>query len=92
RLESLGRRLGRGEDGGLCIGYIENAMHSGVLSNALRSLRVSRPDVHIVLYSQPSSMQLEGLRQRSLDVALVNTAPDRDDQDLDYTQVLDDRM
>ncbi|MBB1241768.1 LysR family transcriptional regulator, partial [Klebsiella pneumoniae] len=68
RLESLGRRLGRGEDGGLCIGYIENAMHSGVLSNALRSLRVSRPDVHIVLYSQPSSMQLEGLRQRSLDV------------------------
>lgn len=23
RLESLGKRLGRGEDGGLCIGYIE---------------------------------------------------------------------
>ncbi|MBH3206153.1 LysR family transcriptional regulator [Serratia marcescens] len=92
RLESLGRRLGRGEDGGLCIGYIENAMHSGVLSNALRSLRVSRPDVHIVLYSQPSFIQLEGLRQRSLDVALVNTAPDRADPDFEYTQVLDDRM
>lgn len=28
RLESLGKRLGRGEEGGLCIGYIENAMHS----------------------------------------------------------------
>lgn len=42
RLESLGKRLGRGEDGGLCIGYIENAMHSGVLSTALRTLRTSR--------------------------------------------------
>jgi hypothetical protein len=31
RLESLARRLGRGDEGGLCIGYIENAMHSGVL-------------------------------------------------------------
>jgi len=92
RLESLGRRLGRGEDGGLCIGYIENAMHSGVLSNALRKLRLSRPDVHIVLYSQPSSMQLEGLRQRSLDIALVNTQPDLDDPDLEFAQVLDDRM
>ena len=51
RLESLGKRLGRGEDGGLCIGYIENAMHSGVLSTALRTLRVSRPNVHIALYS-----------------------------------------
>ena len=92
RLESLGRRLGRGEDGGLCIGYIENAMHSGVLSNALRKLRLSRPDVHIVLYSQPSLMQLEGLRQRSLDIALVNTPPVLDDPDLEFAQVLDDRM
>ncbi|MGH8425309.1 MAG: LysR family transcriptional regulator, partial [Pseudomonas fluorescens] len=40
RLESLGKRLGRGEEGGLCIGYIENAMHAGVLPNALRVLRV----------------------------------------------------
>lgn len=63
RLESLGKRLGRGEDGGLCIGYIENAMHSGVLSTALRTLRTSRPDVHIALYSQPPATQIEGLRQ-----------------------------
>ena len=71
RLESLGKRLGRGEDGGLCIGYIENAMHSGVLSTALRTLRVSRPNVHIALYSQPPATQIEGLRQRSLDFSLV---------------------
>ncbi|WP_033559155.1 LysR family transcriptional regulator, partial [Escherichia coli] len=75
RLESLGKRLGRGEDGGLCIGYIENAMHSGVLSTALRTLRVSRPNVHIALYSQPPATQIEGLRQRSLDFSLVDTPP-----------------
>lgn len=91
RLESLGKRLGR-EDGGLCIGYIENAMHSGVLSTALRTLRVSRPNVHIALYSQPPATQIEGLRQRSLDFSLVDTPPTDSEQDLEYIQVLDDRM
>ncbi|ENG6144541.1 TPA: LysR family transcriptional regulator, partial [Klebsiella pneumoniae] len=86
RLESLGKRLGRGEDGGLCIGYIENAMHSGVLSTALRTLRTSRPDVHIALYSQPPATQIEGLRQRSLDFSLVDMPPSAGEQDLEYTQ------
>ena len=43
--ERLANRLGRGEEGGLCIGYIENAMHAGVLPNALRVLRDDRPGV-----------------------------------------------
>jgi DNA-binding transcriptional LysR family regulator len=37
RLESLAKRLGRGDEGGLCIGYIENAMHAGVLPAGLRT-------------------------------------------------------
>ena len=92
RLESLGKRLGRGEEGGLCIGYIENAMHAGVLPNALRVLRDDRPTVHIKLYNLPSLEQLEGLRQRSLDIALVNEPPAADDPDLIALQVLDDPM
>lgn len=92
RLESLGKRLGRGEDGGLCIGYIENAMHSGVLSTALRTLRTSRPDVHIALYNQPPASQIEGLRQRSLDFSMIDTPPTDREQDLEYIQVLNDRM
>lgn len=92
RLESLGRRLGRGEEGGLCIGYIENSMHSGVLPDALRSLRSSRPGVHIALYSLNSSEQLEGLRQRSLDIALVSEPPINDAPDLDCARVLNDPM
>ncbi|MHC8366519.1 LysR substrate-binding domain-containing protein [Pseudomonas sp. ZT5P21] len=92
RLESLGKRLGRGEEGGLCIGYIENAMHAGVLPNALRVLRVERPNVHVALYNLRSAEQLEGLRQRSLDIALVSEPPTDDDPDLLGFQVLDDPM
>jgi DNA-binding transcriptional LysR family regulator len=92
RLESLGKRLGRGEEGGLCIGYIENAMHTSVLPDALRVLRAARHDLHIALYSQTSAEQLEGLRQRSLDIALVSEPPTADDPDLDSALVLDDVM
>ncbi|HXZ06466.1 MAG TPA: LysR family transcriptional regulator, partial [Paraburkholderia sp.] len=88
RLESLARRLGSGDEGGLCIGYIENAMHSGVLPNALRQLRDDRPDVHIALYNYQSVDQLTGLRQRSLDIALVCEPPPPDDPELEAAQVL----
>lgn len=92
RLESLARRLGRGDEGGLCIGYLEYAMHSGILPNALRALRQDRPAVHIALYNQQSGVQLEGLRQRSLDIALVCEPPAPDDPDLEAAQVLNDPM
>lgn len=92
RLENMAKRLGRGDEGGLCIGYLENAMHSGVLPNALRELRVTRPAVHVALYNYHSVDQLEGLRQRSLDVALVCEPPAADDPDLESAQVLNDPM
>lgn len=92
RLESLGKRLGRGDEGGLCIGYVENAMYAGVLPAGLRTLRESRPTVHVALYSQQSPDQLEGLRQRSLDIALVAEPPAPDDPDLACAQVLSDPM
>ncbi|MFY1666632.1 LysR substrate-binding domain-containing protein [Pseudomonas sp. Pseu.R1] len=92
RLESLGKRLGRGEEGGLCIGYIENAMHANVLPKALSEVRAIRPGVHVALYNLSSADQLEGLRQRSLDVALVSEPPADDDPDLTYRQLLEDPM
>ena len=81
-----------GDEGGLCIGYLEYAMHSGVLPTALRELRGDRPAVHIALYNQQSDVQLAGLRQRSLDIALVCEPPAFDDPDLEATQVLNDPM
>ncbi|MET9901055.1 LysR substrate-binding domain-containing protein [Streptomyces sp. NPDC006446] len=92
RLENLGRRLGRGEEGGLCIGYVADAMHTGVLPSALRTLRDQRPGIHVALYDQETSEQFEGLRQRSLDIALVRTPPPEDDPDLSAAPLLRDPL
>jgi DNA-binding transcriptional LysR family regulator len=92
RLEAMAKRLGRGDDGGLCVGYVEHAMHAGVLPAGLRTLRATRPTVHVALYSLHTSEQLEGLRQRSLDIALVCEPPPGDDPDLEAAQVLSDPL
>jgi len=92
RLENLGRRLGRGEEGGLCIGYVADAMHTGVLPTALRVLREERPGIHVALYDQESADQFEGLRQRSLDIALAHTPPPEDDPDLSAAPLLRDPL
>ncbi|MFF1282888.1 LysR substrate-binding domain-containing protein [Streptomyces sp. NPDC058299] len=92
RLENLGRRLGRGEEGGLCIGYIADAMHTGILPGALRALHDERPGIHVALYSLPPAEQFEGLRQRSLDIALVQEPPPKDDPDLLAALLLEDPL
>jgi len=92
RLESLGRRLGRGEEGGLCIGYVTDAMHTGVLPGALRRVREGNPDIHVALYSMSAAEQFEGLRRRSLDIALTREPPDRDDPVLRAAPLLEDPL
>jgi len=92
RLEAMARRLGRGDEGGLCIGYIDNAMHAGVLPDGLRTLRAERPQVHVALYNLHSAEQVEGLRQRSLDIALLCEPPAPDDADLDCALVRSEPM
>lgn len=92
RLENLGRRLGRGEEGGLCVGYVGDAMHTGLLPRALRTLNEERPGIHVALYDMIAAQQFEGLRQRSLDIALVPQAPPESDPDLLSTPLLADPL
>jgi DNA-binding transcriptional LysR family regulator len=92
RLEAMANRLGKGEEGGLCIGYTDKAFHSGILTNALRELRSERGSVHIALYNRGNAEQLEGLRQRSLDVALVCEALPENADDLVAERLFDDPM
>ncbi|MER6112057.1 LysR substrate-binding domain-containing protein [Streptomyces hirsutus] len=92
RLENLGRRLGRGEEGGLCVGYVGDAMHTGLLPRALRELHDDRPGIHVALYDLTASQQFEGLRQRSLDIALVPQAPPETDPDLRSALLLEDPL
>lgn len=67
-------------------------MHTGILPTALRTLRDRRPGIHVALYDQESAEQFEGLRQRSLDIALVRTPPPEDDPDLDTAPLLRDPL
>lgn len=92
RLENLGRRLGRGEEGGLCIGYVADAMSTDVLPRALRDLHADKPGVHVALYGLRPDEQLEGLRQRSLDIALVCDPPRPDDPQLQGELLLEDPL
>lgn len=42
RLENLGRRLGSGEEGGLCVGYVADAVHTVVSSFRATVLRTGK--------------------------------------------------
>jgi DNA-binding transcriptional LysR family regulator len=75
RLEALGRSLGCGTDGELHIGYVEKAVHAGILPAGLRGVREREPAVRVGLHSLRAGSQLLELRQRSLDIGIVGDKP-----------------
>lgn len=78
RVEEFGRNLASGAVGRLAIGYVEGAVHAGLVADMLRQFRRERPQLHISLMSLRSAAQLEGLRQRTLDLGLVYSPPPAD--------------
>ncbi|MBZ9863091.1 LysR family transcriptional regulator [Mesorhizobium sp. CA12] len=79
RLEELGRNLASGATGSLAIGYVEGAVHAGLIADMLRDFRRARPDFHLQLRSRRTAAQFEDLRQRVLDFGFVYApAPQRD--------------
>ncbi|MEI9424673.1 LysR substrate-binding domain-containing protein [Mesorhizobium sp. Cs1299R1N1] len=85
RLEELGRNLASGSIGRLAIGYVEGAVHAGLVAGMLRQFRRDRPDFHLQLRSMRSAAQMEGLRQRSLDLGLVYAPAAAEDPDIAST-------
>ncbi|MFM0176156.1 LysR substrate-binding domain-containing protein [Paraburkholderia sediminicola] len=78
-LEVRARRVALGESGTLTIGYVEGAVHSGILPMALRRMRTRRPDIRIEMIQQRSARQIEMLRHREIDFAVVyNPAPEEE--------------
>jgi DNA-binding transcriptional LysR family regulator len=75
RLEAFGRDLATGAAGRLAIGYVEGAVHAGLVAGMLRQFRRDRPQLNLSLMSLRSAAQLEGLRQRTLDLGLVYSPP-----------------
>ncbi|TGQ51773.1 LysR family transcriptional regulator [Mesorhizobium sp. M1C.F.Ca.ET.193.01.1.1] len=83
RLEDLGRNLASGAAGSLAIGYVEGAVHAGLVAAMLREFRRDRPDFHLQLRSRRTAAQFEDLRSRVLDLGLVYASAPQGDPDLD---------
>jgi len=92
RLEMHSKLLGRGVEGRLAIGYVEGAVHSGLIARALAELRGKLPGLQLHLVSMRSFAQIEGLRSRSIDVALLYTPPSPPDPDIEVRLVLDEPL
>lgn len=87
RLEELGRNLASGATGSLAIGYVEGAVHAGLVADMLRDFRRQRPDFHLQLRSRRTAAQFEDLRSRALDLGLVYSAAPEGDPDIDSVLV-----
>jgi DNA-binding transcriptional LysR family regulator len=79
RLKDRGKNLGKGLAGRLDIGYVEAAIHSRLLPETLARLDCS-PDVDIHLHAFRSKQQIESLRDRTIDLALLHTPPEESDE------------
>ena len=65
----------RGEGGRLSVGFVEGAVHAGVLGRALRRFRRERPGVRIELRAMRSGDQVQALGDGALDIGHIYTPP-----------------
>lgn len=92
RTEADGRALGRQEVGRLTIGYVEGAVHTGVLPNAIRRVKKRYPTIEIQLRCLRSGQQLAALREREIDCAFVHNLPPEGDDELVTAAVSEDTL
>lgn len=78
RLKDHARHLGQANAGRIDIGYVEAAIHSRLLPDALAKLALP-PEIDIKLHSMRSKQQLEQLQARLIDVAFLYTLPPSSD-------------
>jgi DNA-binding transcriptional LysR family regulator len=71
RLEASARDLGAGVRGTLRLGFVEGAVHAGVLPEALSALRRAAPGLRVELESLRSSRQLGALLKGELDAGFL---------------------
>ena len=92
RLEQRGRSLGLGGAGRLAIGYVEGAVHAGLIAATLERLRAVRPGLVVNLISQRSFAQIDGLRLRALHAGFIYTPPEPADPEIETQLVLDEPL
>ncbi|MEZ2332796.1 LysR substrate-binding domain-containing protein [Mesorhizobium sp. RCC_202] len=87
RLEELGRNLATGVTGSLVIGYVEGAVHAGLVAAMLKDFRRARPEFHLQLRSLRTAVQFEDLRSRVLDLGFVYSPAPEGAPDIDSALV-----
>jgi DNA-binding transcriptional LysR family regulator len=92
RVEARARRAGRGESGTLAIGYVDAAVHAGILPAALRRFRAQRPEVEVELRALRSAPQIEALLQREIDCGFLHTPPENSDRHLSQARLVGEKM
>lgn len=80
-----------GADAPITIGYVEAAVHTGVLPGALRHLTGRHPRAAITLRAMRSAEQVRALREQAIDLAFVHT-PSEDDGDLIGARICNDPL
>ncbi|NWE45262.1 LysR family transcriptional regulator [Pseudomonas gingeri] len=78
-VEATARRIALGQTGHIAVGYVEAAMHSSVLPQALAGLQSGHPGATFELHPLSSAEQAEALLGRTLDFGLVYSVPERAD-------------
>lgn len=85
------RRLGRGEQGAITVGFTASAVFHPYLPRAIRAFRDRYPEVRISLTESNTVSLLRGLRENLVDVAFVRP-PYLLDPEFEAERVLDEPM
>jgi DNA-binding transcriptional LysR family regulator len=87
RLERSLRDEASGEAGVFSVGYVESAVHAGVLPRALQVLKRLRPQVRVQLHNLRSSAQITALHKGEVDMAFTHSRPS-DSDGMTYRRVV----
>lgn len=85
------RRISRGEAGQLSIGFVASLGH-GLLPRVLRAYRKKYPDVDLRLLEMDTTMQIEALAARQLDVGFIGLGLPRETSDLNLELVAEEKL
>ncbi len=71
RAETIVRRLAKGEEGSIAVGYILSVAYAGLVASSMLEFRTSHPDVAVELRRMQTLPQMAALADGSLDVGFA---------------------
>ncbi|MEO6847663.1 MAG: LysR substrate-binding domain-containing protein [Chthoniobacterales bacterium] len=85
------KRIARGEEGRLSIGFVSSLGH-GLLPGILRAYRKKYPDVELQLAEMDTTQQMDALHANRLDLGFIGLGLPRDTADLQLTLVAQEKL